>query len=348
MIYKVIVVDDSALMRAELSRIIQQDPKLEVVDTARNGSSVLDLIKKHNPDVITLDIEMPVMNGIETLKKIMAYTPMPVVMISQLTSTGADETIESLHLGAFDFIHKPSGSLSLDMKLQSIAIRNKIKLAAINRNRIKIRKRTWQTKPVKPPFELASQAPVKIVAIAASTGGPSTLLSVLPKLPSSFNSSLIIAQHMPAKFTATFAKRLDGVCNLNVKEAMDGEIVKRGYIYIAPGGKHIKLFRQYHLSRIQIIDEITHVPYKPSADILFDSLIEHFHDAWIGVILTGMGSDGANGLAKLRELGGHTIAESENSCVVYGMPKKAIELGAAEFIIDEDQIASKIIELTHQ
>jgi len=348
MIYKVIVVDDSAMMRAELSRIIQQDPKLQVVDTAKNGSTVLELIKKHQPDVITLDIEMPVMNGIETLKLIMKESPLPVVMISQLTNTGAAETIEALHIGAFDFIHKPSGSVSLEMKLQAVAIRNKIKLAAINRNRIKIRKRTWQPKPVKAVLPFNPLESFKLVAIGVSTGGPRTLLSILPKLPSHFKGSIIIAQHMPANFTATFAKRLDTVCNLNVKEAEDGETVKRGYIYIAPGGKHIKIYRQHLLSRLQIIDEIPRTPYKPSVDVLFESMTQHFQNQWLGVLLTGMGSDGAQGLAKLRKMGGHTIAESEESCVVFGMPKIAIKLDAAEFILNEDQIVPKIIEIIHQ
>lgn len=334
-------------MRAELSRIIQEDPKLKVVDTARNGSTVLDLIKIHDPDVITLDIQMPVMNGIETLKGIMKERPTPVVMISQLTSTGADETIEALQLGAFDFIHKPSGSLSLDLKLQSIGIRNKIKLAAINRNRIKTKKRSWQSKPIKPSQDLNASAPGQIVAIGVSTGGPRTLATILPKLPTSFEGSIIIAQHMPAKFTLSFAKRLDTICNLNVKEAENGETIKQGYIYLAPGGKHIRVYRQNHLSKIDIINEIPEAPYKPSVDILFESMIDQFRNQWLGILLTGMGSDGACGLSKLRELGGHTIVESENSCVVFGMPKKAIELNAAEFILNEDQIAPKILELLH-
>lgn len=348
MIYKVIVVDDSAFMRAELTRIIQQDPKLKVVDTANNGSSVLSLIKKHCPDVITLDIEMPIMNGIETLKLIMKAAPMPVIMISQLTTTGAEATIESLQIGAFDFIHKPSGSVSLDIVLQGAAIRNKIKLAAINRKRIKFKPPTRSVKPIKSVPFLDPTTPIKLTAIGVSTGGPRTLLSILPKLPSNFDGSLIIAQHMPAKFTKTFAERLDTVCHLNVKEAEDGETIKNGVIYIAPGGKHIRVNRRHLLSRIDIIDNIPQAPYKPSADVLFESLINHFQDQWLGVVLTGMGSDGAVGLAKLRELGGHTIVESETSCIVFGMPKKAIELDAAEFILDENQIATKIIELIHQ
>ncbi|MGK0289456.1 MAG: two-component system chemotaxis response regulator CheB [bacterium] len=361
---KVLVVDDSALMRSELKKIIQHDPSFIVVATARNGTEVLDKVKKFSPDVVTLDINMPKMDGLEALKILMQEAPLPVLMVSSLTEEGADETIEALSLGAFDFIHKPSGGITLDLARQGELIREKLRTASlnarrfqrINQKRVSTRVvRTAVRETVQTPVRRTVQTPVRrttsvkshIVGIGVSTGGPKTLMSILPKIPENFPGTILIAQHMPEKFTYSFANRLNSICPLGVKEAEDGEILQSGMIYIAPGGKHMQIKnRNNRVNIVEIVEHIPNILYKPSVDILFESLLKEVGDNWTGVILTGMGNDGAKGLLALRKRGGHTIAEAEESCVVFGMPAKAIEIGAAEFILPVENIADKIVNLT--
>ncbi|MDT8447024.1 MAG: chemotaxis response regulator protein-glutamate methylesterase [bacterium] len=364
--YKVLVVDDSALMRAELSKIIEQDPDLEVVSTAINGKFALDKIKQFDPDVVTLDVNMPQMDGLECLKRIMADCPRPVVMISSLTQEGAEETIEALQLGAVDFVAKPSGSISRDIDTQGRAIREKIKAAASARGRNTfIRRQPSRPKPMavpKPrpmaPLTPVGQAPKGalgpapkgpqgvVVGIGVSTGGPKTLMSLLPEIPANFPGSIVIAQHMPEKFTKSFAERLNNICGMRVKEAEEGEVIEAGCIYIAPGGKHMRLdHRNHKLLMVRILDDVPGKIYRPSVDVLFESLSEALGNRWVGVMLTGMGADGAAALTAHHKAGGHSIAESEESCVVFGMPGRVVEMGGAEFILDEDKIAEKVIQL---
>ncbi|PCI30508.1 MAG: chemotaxis response regulator protein-glutamate methylesterase [SAR324 cluster bacterium] len=361
--YKVLVVDDSALMRSELTKIIEKDEELKVVATARNGSQVLDKIRRFHPDVVTMDINMPIMDGIEALKQVMENAPLPVVMISSLTQEGAEETMDALNLGAFDFIAKPSGSISLDIATQGKIIRLKLKTAATSRSRWSLRKRITARPPaIRKPIVsqrsvrrspiirsgLRGAVPKKgIVAIGVSTGGPKTLMSILPQIPADFSGSILIAQHMPENFTLSFANRLNKVCSLHVKEAENGDIVEPGTIYVAPGGKHMKVKnRNNRLLMLEIVDDIPSKIYKPSVEVLFESLLENIGTNWLGVMLTGMGSDGARALTQLRKMGGHTIAESEESCVVFGMPGKVVEMGGAEYVLSEHEIASKIVEIS--
>lgn len=371
--YKILVVDDSALMRSELTKIIEKGDELKVIATARNGSQVLEKIEQYRPDVVTMDINMPIMDGITALKEIMKKKPLPVVMISSLTQEGAEETMDALSFGAFDFIAKPSGSISLDIATQGKLIRVKLKTAAISgKPKSKFPEKgsvTIHRAPFRARDQVENKPPIrtypkrtsinrsssignsfirkKIVGVGVSTGGPKTLMSILPQIPSSFEGSILIAQHMPENFTLSFANRLDKVCPLTVKEAADGDIVEPGMVYIAPGGKHMKVInRNNRLLMLKIVNDIPSKIYKPSVDILFESLVEEIGKNWLGVMLTGMGGDGATALTELRHIGGHTIAESEESCVVFGMPGKVVKLGGAEFILHEHEIASKIVELT--
>lgn len=355
----VVVVDDSALMCAELKKIIETDAKLKVIATAKNGNQALEKIKEYKPDVVTMDVHMPVMNGIEAVKLIMKECPLPIIMVSSYTYEGAEETLEALAYGAFDYIHKPSGTVSLDLASQGRLIREKIKVAGTNANRIRVRQlgsissralpEVKRKQPVTPSrigsnFMLGK---MEIVGVGVSTGGPKTLLEILPQFPKDYSGAILIAQHMPAKFTKTFAKRLDSICSLQVKEAEDSEVIEKGVVYIAPGGSHMGVVKlKTNQYAIQIVNGLPDLVYKPSVDFLFNSLLEHVAHHWIGVILTGMGSDGAESLTKLRKLGGRTIAESEESCVVFGMPAKAIERGGAEFVLNINQITEKIMNLT--
>ncbi len=356
--FKALVVDDSALMRSEIKKILELDPDLEVIATAQNGEEALQLVKECQPDVVTMDINMPEMNGLESLKHIMQENPCPVVMVSALTSESADETIEALAVGAFDFFQKPSGSISLDIALQGDIIRKKVRVAARSKRKIRSASESWKKIDRKAKViervrqslnrsrneRLASAS--SIVAIGVSTGGPRALMSILPALPSSFKGSIVIAQHMPEKFTYSFAKRLDGICALRVKEAENGEPLQNGVIYIAPGGRHLRVLQ--HSDRhhgIEVDNQMTNSFYMPSVEVLFRSLLESAGNQWLGIMLTGMGSDGAQALTDLRHMGGHTIAESEDSCVVFGMPRKVIELEGAEFTLHQDKIANKIVEL---
>ncbi len=358
MIYKVGVVDDSAFMRSELTKIIEKDPKMQVVATAEDGSQALELVRTHCPDVLTLDINMPVMNGIEALEQVMTEAPLPVVMISTLTFEGAEETLDALEYGAFDFFHKPSGSISLDISEQGGMIREKLKQAASSKIIRKPQNKTWDrlthkvsriTKlhhAINIPRKARLTPEGKIVAIGVSTGGPRTLSSILPKIPGNFDGSILIAQHMPEKFTLSFSNRLNNICQLRVKEARDGDIIQAGRIYIAPGGKNIRVKRKNRsFFNIETMVNKGMSVSSPSVDVLFRSLMECSGNRWLGVMLTGMGSDGAKALAEHRSKGGCTIVESEQSCVVYGMPGKVVELEGAEFILDEDKIAEKIVEL---
>ena len=350
---KVLVVDDSAFMRREISKILESDPAIQVIGTLRNGTEVLSKTKELKPDVITLDIEMPKMDGITALKQVMAEAPCSVVMVSSLTTEGAEITIKALEEGAFDFVHKPSGNISLDIATQTGLLIDKIKTAA-QAGPKHIQQITKRTQPITLPVKTAIPRAMPgelsnpgIVGIGVSTGGPYTLMQMLPLIKNSLNISILIAQHMPGKFTASLAKRLDGICSMRVKEAEDGEIVERGCVYIAQGGKHMKLTaRNPRVRFIKIEEKMSTDINSPSVDTLFQSLSQSLSNQWLGIILTGMGSDGSQELLNLRKMGGHTIAEAEESCTVFGMPKQAIEKGAAEFVLPIQQIPEKI-EILH-
>ena len=354
----VIVVDDSAFMRKALSSMLEKDPDIRVVATARDGQEGLELIRKHNPDVITLDIEMPRMDGLTALKHIMAENPKPVLMVSSLTVEGAEATLKAMELGAVDFIPKQLSKVSLDIVKIEQDLQAKVKQIARRRvvaPSLTRRVPTVGTSSVAAGGAASAAEPRKefvrpsgslvrdLVAIGVSTGGPPAVQKVLSGLPKDFPAPIVIAQHMPAAFTGPFAKRLDGVCQLSVKEAETGDRLMPGHVFIAPGGKHLKLLQKISRVEIEITGEPAEALYKPSANVLVGSAAEAVGKRALGVILTGMGSDGLEGVKVLKNKGGRALAQSDASCVVYGMPKAIVDAGLADEILDIDDMAQAIM-----
>lgn len=352
---KVLVVDDSAFMRKAISTMLEKDPAITVVGVARNGEEGLELVRKHDPDVVTLDIEMPRMDGLTALRHIMMESPRPVLMISSLTTEGAESTLKALELGAVDFIPKQLSRVSLDIVKIERDLVDKVKTVAQR----KMRHIGRAQRPVAPGARRAAAeaAPKRampkgrpgsqvrdLVAIGVSTGGPPAVQKVLSTLPKDFPGSIVIAQHMPAAFTGPFAARLDGVSQLTVKEAENGERLAKGHVYVAPGGRHLSLDQK--VSRIDLVvsDEPKDAIYKPSADVLIGSAAEAVGRRGLGVVLTGMGSDGKVGVQRLKGKGGRALAQSDSTCVVYGMPKAVVDANLVDEIVDIDDMAAAIVE----
>ncbi|MBP1931514.1 protein-glutamate methylesterase/protein-glutamine glutaminase [Ammoniphilus resinae] len=364
---RVLVVDDSAFMRKVISDILSSNIEIEIIGTARNGMEAIQKIQDLRPDVMTLDIEMPVMNGIETLKMVMKTQPLPVIMISSLTQEGATATFEALELGAVDFIPKPSGPISLDIhKVQEQIIG---KVIAASKARI-LGKQTkfshGNVTPAAPPVKMEPLLSKKsspnhireqrspsgiphLIAIGSSTGGPNALQQVLKNLPKQLNAAIFIVQHMPPGFTKSLSERLNSLCEIQVVEAEDGMIAKAGYAYIAPGSYHmeVKDGRDGELV-ITLNQREPKSGHRPSVDVLFDSLAKVQHVSKFAVILTGMGSDGTNGLKNLKETGcKEAIAEDASTCVVFGMPRAAISSGNIDTVLPLFQIGSYLTKITN-
>lgn len=333
---RALVVDDSPTMRALISSLLRADPEIEVIGTAGDPHEAREAIKALNPDVITLDIEMPNMNGLEFLEKIMRLRPMPVVMVSTLTQSGAEETLRALELGAVDCVAKPSNSISARDGLGELA--EKVKAAA----RARVRPAGVE-QAHKPPTDFKPSGAV--VAIGSSTGGVEALLRVIGRFPENCPPT-VITQHMPATFTKSFAARLDRATPAKVEEAFDGAKLEIGHIYLAPGGvAHLKVVRSAGLHcRLEESEGVN--GHRPSVDVLFQSVAEAAGADAVGVILTGMGRDGAVGLGAMRRAGARTLGQDEESCVVYGMPKVAFESGAVERQVTLEKIAPAILTLT--
>ncbi len=336
---KVIIVDDSALIRELLTSILSADPEIKVVGAARDPLIAREMIKAHNPDVVTLDIEMPRMDGLAFLEKIMTLRPMPVVMISSLTQAGADATFRALEIGAVDFVAKPTMDLRSGVSELSDEIIRKVKAAA----RARVRGGRREPRPA-----TAANAPIgyrsteKIVAIGASTGGVEAIREVACALPAD-SPAILITQHMPEKFTTSFAQRLDTLTKTKVVEAQGGERVLPGHIYIAPGSRHLELARSGANFVTRLHDGPPVSGHRPSVDVLFHSVADVAGENSVGVILTGMGRDGADGLAAMRKAGARTIGQNEASCVVYGMPKAAYEVGAVEREYPLSEVAEALL-----
>ena len=340
---KVLVVDDSAIVRKVLSEELSRESGIEVVGTAPDPYVARDKIVRLRPDVITLDIEMPRMDGLTFLRKLMRHYPMPVIIVSSLTRKGGKLAMEALSLGALEVISKPSEAYSVgDMSVQ---LADKIRAVA----RVNVRSR-MESRPEEPAPEnvkisrALSATTNKIIAIGASTGGTEAIKTVLSGMPPNAPGILVV-QHMPAKFTTSFAERLDGLCAINVKEAEDGDSVVNGRALIAPGNYHMLLRRSGASYYVQVKTGPLVHHQRPSADVLFKSVADYAGANAIGIILTGMGADGAEGLLKMREAGARTIAQDEQSCVVFGMPKEAIKLGAAEKVVNLAQISRSSLEM---
>jgi two-component system, chemotaxis family, protein-glutamate methylesterase/glutaminase len=354
---RVLVVDDSIFMRNIISDMISENNNIEIVGRARNGKEAVELNIQLKPDVITMDVEMPVMNGLEALKKIMSDRPTKVIMVSSLTKEGAKETIEALNNGAFDFVPKPSGQISLDIRTVKEDLISKIK-ASVDAN-LKILKKNTEEKDIdsgkirlkkfiKEHETENNSKNKKIVVIGISTGGPKALQSVIPNLPAEIGAPVLVVQHMPPKFTKSLADRLDVLSNVRVKEAEDGDKIKDGFVYIAPGDYHMTVKQEGNERVIRLNQQPPFSGHRPSANVMFDSVADIYKSNIIGVIMTGMGGDGAEKLKKIRDCGGRTIGQSKDSCVVYGMPRVAAELGAVEFVEDLEQIPDKIMYLLKQ
>lgn len=332
---RVIVVDDSALMRQLLTRLLNDASDIDVVETVADPLAARQSIKLHNPDVITLDIEMPKMDGLSFLEKIMTLRPMPVVMVSTLTQGGAEATLRALELGAVDVIGKPAGDLKRGFEEIADSLVQKVRAAAQAQVRPLQRNR-----PAPPPLPAVSRnSGVRVIALGASTGGVEALREVICALPPEM-PPIMAVQHMPGGFTRSFAARLDGLCSLTVVEAGDGQPLRPGHVYIAPGTHHLTLAHEggEDVCRLSSADPVN--GHRPSVDVLFHSVAKLAGSRAVAAILTGMGRDGAAGLLALREAGARTLGQDATSCVVYGMPRVAQELGAVEEQVPLSQMAA--------
>lgn len=376
---KVIVVDDSVFMRKALTKIINSDD-IEVIETAVNGKDAIEKIKEFQPDLVTLDIEMPIMNGIEALKVIMQECPVPVIMISTLTSEGADATIEALSNGAVDFVTKKAAFTEMNLlqdeilgKIRSVAnnkaLRNQLKRRSLilqKKNEF-IQNVTTQTekKVSASHLEIAKQLAerskqrkasyiqksnrkrpeaneIELIVIGISTGGPVALLELFKHLPGNIPVPILVAQHMPPYFTKSLADRLNGLSELNIKEAEDGETIKPGNVYFAPGGRQMTVNKKLNLC---ISDEPRNELFKPSVNVLMNSAIDVFGKSMVGIIMTGMGHDGRDALKRLHSIGGYVISQDIDSCVVAGMPRSVIDAGIADEIHPLNDLPDAIASL---
>lgn len=348
---KILIVDDTAFMRQYLKSIIESHLDIEVI-VAPNGVIALEKIKLYNPDVITLDFEMPGMNGIECLQEILKISKIPVIMVSAFTSQGAKVTIDALNVGAFDFVCKPNRTTQKDsddfenILLEKIegALHYRNKDTSLNKSTISNSINKVATSNIKTcsSNEKHDYSKVDIVAIGISTGGPSVVRQILSSLPKNFKLPIVVVQHMPVGFTAEFAQRLNEVSQIDVKEAAEGDIIRPGRALIAQGGKHLSVKKE-SLSSIAKVYEAEKVSgHKPSADVLFSSVASEYGARSLGIIMTGMGSDGSNGLLQMRNAGAITWGQSEETCVVYGMPKVAAEIGAVCEVFSVEEVIEKL------
>ncbi len=336
---KVMVVDDSAFMRKAIKEILENDSEIKVVETARNGQDMFDKLDKAQPDVITLDINMPVMDGKAAIEKMREDNiKIPVIVISSLTKEDAPITLELLDLGAFDFVAKPSGTISLDINKVAEEIIAKVKNAYKNRRRIRISPKFTRKRIVEHRVEDRKLAKY-VVAIGISTGGPATLLDILQEINEpDDNTAFLVVQHMPPQFTPSLAKRLTEYSPMEFFHASPGQSILGGYGYLAPGGWHMMITKE---KKVRLFKDDRYI-YYPSVDVLFDSVADVYAPDAIGVLLTGIGKDGAAGLLKMKKNGCYTIAEDEETAVVYGMPRAAKEMGAAIKVLPSYKIARDI------
>ncbi|MBF0200805.1 MAG: chemotaxis response regulator protein-glutamate methylesterase [Desulfamplus sp.] len=382
----VLICDDSALMRRSLTKIIEADPDLSVADFARDGKDAVAKAKALRPDVITMDINMPVMDGITALQHIMAEEIAPVIMVSSLTQEGAAATFEAMALGAFDYVAKPGGTVSANLDQVARELHAKIKAAAgtgtlgrllrkkadrlssqrrksesressigstapsVRQSRVsplssRTRVKAEETRQIKISHRGSKTLPdFKAVALGISTGGPKTLYDVLPLLPQDLNAAVIVVQHMPPKFITSFAKRIDDNCPMRCMEVKAGMEIEPGNIYVGTGGRHLTLYRKLSKQIVVRTPVQPHHTFIPSVDVMMKSVLEVFGEQTVGVLMTGMGDDGADSMVEITRAGCITIAESEESAIVFGMPREAIERGGAKIVVPSWDIAHEIIK----
>ncbi len=339
---RVLVVDDSAFVRQALSRMLGSAPDIEVVGMAVDGREgwlkALDL----RPDVVTLDVKMPRMDGLEALRRIMADCPTAVLLLSSQTREGADVTLRGLELGAMDFVDKSTVQGQMNLLSLAAELQAKVRaLAAAPRVRVPVAGAVREGPAAAPVVRRAT--PADVVVIGTSTGGPPALQAIIPRLPETLPCAVLVVQHMPVGFTRSLAERLDARSALRVREAADGDVIGPGAVLIAPAGRHMKVRRRGRDQRIWLDDEPRSALHRPSIDVLMASVAKAYGDRAVGVILTGMGSDGVEGMRAIRQAGGLTLAESEESCVIYGMPKAAAEAGVVDREVPLSRVADEIL-----
>lgn len=348
---RVLVVDDSAFVRRAIIRMFENSPEISIIDVAADGEMAIDLIKRNRPDVVTLDVQMPVLDGLSALARIMKECPTPVVMLSSLTGKGGDQTLKALELGAVDFIDKSSAGGSMEFNRLQQELTSKILVAAridLSKIRNQSEKADVKTENSSLPQSIIHSSASEAVFVGISTGGPPALLSVLSALPPSFRVPIFIVQHMPVGFTASLAQRLDKACRIRVKEAENNEIALSGTAYIAPGGMQMKVKRSKLDSEIRIcLDELPNdTLHKPSVDVLFQSAAEQFGNRSIAFVLTGMGKDGSVGATLIKKAGGRIIVESEETAVVFGMPKAVLDCVEVDGVVPLHGVAEAMIKMT--
>jgi two-component system chemotaxis response regulator CheB len=339
-VIRVVVVDDSAFVRQALSRMLGAAPDMEVVATAVDGEDGVEKVRELRPDVVTLDVRMPRMGGLEALRRIMSECPTPVLLLSSHTSEGAEVTLRGLELGAMDFVDKSSVQGHMNLLGLADELLAKVRaLASVPRERL----REAAAAPRPAPLPARHERQADVVVIGTSTGGPSALQALLPRLPRELPSAVLVVQHMPAGFTRSLADRLGQRSAVPVREAEDGEVVPRGSVLIAPGGIHMKVRRRGGQARVWLDEEPRSALHRPSVDVLMAAVAHTYGARCMGVVLTGMGTDGVEGLRAIREAGGRTLAESQETCVIYGMPKAALEAGVVERAVPLPRVADEIL-----
>lgn len=350
---QVLVVDDSSFMRKSLSTMLTSDPRIAVAGMARNGEEAIQQVRTLNPDVVTMDVEMPGMNGIEAVRRIMAEHPVPIVMVSSLTTEGAGDTFQALEFGAVDYIPKQLDGVATNIVEIERELIAKIVAASQATGKLAIRRSSGPMAPiVKPAGGALSAHSVsvtrgnRIVAIGCSTGGPQALMEVLPNLPADFPAAIVIVQHMPKTFTKPFAERMNQICPLEVKEAVDGEEVRAGLVLIAPGGLQFRVRKKTITTNIvSLSPNYEKHLHAPAADIMLQSVAALYGERGIGIILTGMGHDGLEGMKAMKASKGRTIVQDEKSCIVYGMPKAVVEAGCADKVVALPQIVGEVLNM---
>lgn len=343
---KILVVDDSPVVRQVLSKTLAKHPRVGTVDTAPNGQLALRKIAKLDPDVVTMDVEMPGMDGIAVLKTIMAETPRPVIMVSAVTQAGAEKTVAALELGAVDFVAKPTTGLSRDIAIVTAELTEKVIAVAPLKAKWQRKRRALAKKETKQaPMSLAEPRSRDIVAIGASTGGTEAIRAVLAGLPADFPAGVVVVQHMPEGFTHSFAARLDELSLIAVKEAAHKDMVRPGRALLAPGHSHMSVQQDELGAYVELSKSPPVSGHRPSVDVLFDSVADAFGKRAVAVLLTGMGRDGASGMRRVHDHGGLTVAQDAESCVVFGMPKAAIAEGSVDIVAPVERIGRELCHL---
>lgn len=345
---RAVVVDDSAFMRKSISIMLSSDQSIEIIGTARDGLEGYNMVKELKPDIVTMDIEMPRMDGLTALKKIMDDCPTSVIMVSSLTTEGAEATIKALELGAVDFIPKELSFVSINIVNIKEELIRKVKEIVKQkslRDRLKRIQGTLKTAPSSAAATAHSTLPkigYRAIALGISTGGPMSLQKVIPVLSKSINVPIFIVQHMPPKFTKSLADRLNSISELEVKEAEHNETIRNGVVYFAPGGFHMTVKRAGMGAVIDISENPKETLHRPSVDVMMSSVVNFYGKQTLGIIMTGMGKDGYEGIKQLKGLGGYTLAQDEASCVVYGMPKAIVDAGLADVVSPLEKIGEVI------